>query len=159
LALAIDTMGAWALFSCFKHRSEDRANLLTNPFVRAASICVLGYWVTNTALCCLDYAIIKDAGRAAAIAQQRSVHHRVSGTDALRDARIGGDSFIDFAIIYQMRSPSSACAGLNADDRVSVLPGGRAMVSPAVTYRTEWTSDTVHPVANIYFMDCSPAQR
>jgi hypothetical protein len=38
--------------------------------------------------------------------------------------------------MYQMRSPSSACAGLDADDRVSVLPGGRAMVSPAVTYRT-----------------------
>ena len=58
------------------------------------------------------------------------------GSGAVKDARIGGDSLIDLAIMYQMRSPSSACAGLDADDRVSVLPGGRAMVSPAVTYRT-----------------------
>jgi hypothetical protein len=159
LALAIDTMGAWAVFSCFKHRREDRARLLTNPFVRAASICVLGYWVTNVALWSLDYAIVKDAERVAGIAKERDLHHAVSGSDAVKDARIGGDSLIDLAIMYQMRSPSSACTGLDADDRVSVLPGGRAMVSPAVTYRTEWTSETVHPIANIYFMDCSPAKR
>jgi hypothetical protein len=104
LALAIDTMGAWAVFSCFKHRREDRARLLTNPFVRAASICVLGYWVTNVALWSLDYAIVKDAERVAGIAKERDLHHAVSGSDAVEDARIGGDSLIDLAIMYQMRS-------------------------------------------------------
>jgi hypothetical protein len=107
--------------------------------VRAASICVLGYWVTNVALWSPDYAIVKDAERVAGIAKERDLHHAVSGSDAVKDARTGGDSLIDLAIMYQMRLPSSACTPLDADDRVSVLPAGRAVVSPAVTYRTEWT--------------------
>lgn len=99
------------------------------------------------------------AGRVASVAKERDLHHNVSGSDVVKDARIGSDSLIDLAIVYQMRSPGSACTGLDADDRVSVLPGGRAMVSPAVTYRTDSTSETVHPIANIYFMDCSSAKR
>lgn len=130
--------------------SPRSSRMFSNPLVRMASLASLGVGLTATAVSAVQLTIVYDLKVATELVRA----HDSSQPATAMDDRFGEDSLLNLATAIQTRIPGNVCAGLSEEDRIAMLPNGRALVRRAVTRHTKWTTETRWPLAEVYVTRC-----
>jgi hypothetical protein len=155
LAGIVDCM---AISACLKmllaRGNSPYGQVLSNPLVKAASLTALGFTMTTAGIAAVNNTIMADM----AIATERAgLAPSSHGSTEAKD-RLGEESSLYVATAMQTFTPGNVCKGLSGEDRIALLPDGRALVRPAITgHPSEWIKETRWPLAAVYLTRCQPA--
>jgi hypothetical protein len=157
LAAIIVCMAVTATTAClrsmFAPRTEEYDKVLTNPFLKALSLASLGFSLTMAAASTVQHTIMHDSYEAGSRIERGDVPQIANPADLA----FGDDSWLALATAAQTITPGNFCAGLSEEDRVALLPDGRALVSPAITQHPDkWITITLRPLRQIYITRCIP---
>jgi hypothetical protein len=152
----VDCMAIGAAAACLKSllvaKSAQSSQMVSNPLLKAVSLASLGVALTVAGNTAVQLTIMRDLKVATTVAELA----RTSGGPMAGNDRIGEDSWLDVATAVQTRTPGNVCAGLSEQDRISMLPNGRALVRRAVTrHPSEWRTEIRWPLTEVYVTRCN----